>query len=49
MQQFVTGRGRYAHQRNGRPTLEQLGLDIPTEVRRFEEYCSRFGLVRSQT
>ncbi|MCU0772613.1 MAG: sulfotransferase [Verrucomicrobia bacterium] len=44
IQQSAASRGRYGSHRNGRPSLEDLGLDVPTENRRFEEYCSRFGI-----
>jgi len=49
MQQLATHRGRYSSHRNGRPTLAELGLDAQTEIERFAEYCSHFGIASPQT
>jgi hypothetical protein len=48
MQRLAAERARYVPPRNGRPTLQELGLDVSTETRRFEHYCSRFGIARVQ-
>ncbi|HUA65099.1 MAG TPA: sulfotransferase [Alphaproteobacteria bacterium] len=42
MRQFIATRSRYQHRRN--PTLADLGLDVRTETRRFQNYCRRFGI-----
>jgi hypothetical protein len=47
MRGLISGRSRY-HGRNGRPTLADLGVEAPVEARRFERYCSRFGIAFQQ-
>ncbi|MGH8024490.1 MAG: hypothetical protein ACRED1_12960, partial [Limisphaerales bacterium] len=42
MRQFIATRSRYERRRN--PTLADLGLDVKTETRRFQNYCRRFGI-----
>jgi len=46
MQMLADHRGRYVNDRNGRPDLTELGLDVPTEIERFEEYCARYGITQ---
>jgi Sulfotransferase family len=43
MQRLAWSRSRY-RARQASPTLKDLGLDGPSETRRFEPYCSRFGI-----
>jgi hypothetical protein len=43
MQHLAWNRSRY-RRRHASPTLEDLGLDGPALTRRFEAYCSRFGV-----
>jgi Sulfotransferase family len=43
MQRMASNRSRY-QRNNGSPTLAEVGLDGPTEIRRFQSYCSRFGI-----
>jgi hypothetical protein len=43
MQRMASNRSQY-HRRNGSPTLAEIGLDGPTEIGRFQSYCSRFGI-----
>jgi Sulfotransferase family len=47
MQRMASNRSRY-QRNNGSPTLAKLGLDGPTETRRFQSYCSRFGITCQQ-
>jgi hypothetical protein len=47
MQRMASNRSRYRGH-NGSPTLAELGLDGPTETRRFQSYCSRFGITCQQ-
>jgi hypothetical protein len=47
MQRTASNRSRYRGH-NGSPTLAELGLDGPTETRRFQSYCSRFGITCQQ-
>jgi hypothetical protein len=47
MQRTASNRSRYRGH-NGSPTLAELGLDGPTEIRRFRSYCSRFGITCRQ-
>jgi hypothetical protein len=42
MRQFIATRSRYQRRRN--PTPADLGLDVRTETRRFQNYCRRFGI-----
>ncbi len=42
MRQFIATRSRYQRRRN--PSLNDLGLDVRTETRRFQNYCRRFGI-----
>lgn len=42
MRQFVSTRSRYHRKHN--PTLAELGFDVSTETRRFQNYCNRFGI-----
>jgi hypothetical protein len=43
MQRMASNRSRYRGH-NGNPPLAELGLDGPTEIRRFQSNCSRFGV-----
>jgi hypothetical protein len=43
MRRLAGSRSRYRG-RHASPTLADLGLDGPAETRRFEGYCSRFGI-----
>lgn len=43
MRRLVSNRSRY-QRRRANLTLADLGLDVPAEARRFERYCSRFGI-----
>jgi Sulfotransferase family len=43
MQRMTSSRSRY-RRNNGSPTLAEVGLDGPTEIRRFQRYCARFGI-----
>jgi Sulfotransferase family len=43
MRSMTSNRSRYRRP-NGSPTLAEVGLDAPTEARRFQSYCSRFGI-----
>jgi hypothetical protein len=43
MRRLAGNRSRYRG-RQASPTLADLGLDEPAETRRFEAYCSRFGI-----
>jgi hypothetical protein len=47
MQRMASNRSRYRGH-NGNPTLAELGLDGATETRRFQSYCSRFGITCRQ-
>jgi hypothetical protein len=47
MQRMASNRSRY-RRHNGSPTLAEVGLDGPTEIRRFQSYCSRFGIICRQ-
>jgi hypothetical protein len=47
MRHLAANRRRYANGRGTRPTLAEFGLDARTEVRRFENYCSRFSIACS--
>ena len=47
MQRMASNRSRY-RRHNGSPTLAEVGLDGPTEIRRFQSYCSRFGITCQQ-
>jgi hypothetical protein len=47
MQRMASNRSRYRGH-NGSPTLAELGLDGPAEIRRFQSYCSRFGITCQQ-
>jgi hypothetical protein len=47
MQRIALNRSRY-RRHNGSPTLAEVGLDGPTEIRRFQCYCSRFGIACQQ-
>ena len=47
MQRMASNRSKYRGH-NGSPTLAELGLDGPTEIRRFQSYCSRFGITCQQ-
>jgi hypothetical protein len=47
MQRMASNRSRYRGH-NGSPTLAEVGLDGPTETRRFQSYCSRFGIICQQ-
>jgi hypothetical protein len=47
MQRMASNRSRY-QRNNGSPTLAEVGLDGPTETRRFQCYCSRFGITCQQ-
>ena len=47
MQRMASNRSRYRGH-NGSPTLAELGLDGPTEIRRFQSYCSHFGITCQQ-
>jgi Sulfotransferase family len=47
MQRMASNRSRYRGH-NGSPTLAELGLDAATEIRRFQSYCSRFGIACQQ-
>jgi len=42
MRQLIAARSRY--RRRGNPTLADVGLDVAAEVRRFRNYCLRFGI-----
>ena len=42
MRQFISTRSRYHRKHN--PTLAELGFDVSTETRRFQNYCNRFGI-----
>jgi hypothetical protein len=44
MRKLISVRSRYPN-RHSLPTLADLGLNVPTEARRFEDYCSRFGVL----
>jgi hypothetical protein len=48
MEQLAGRRSRYGNgqPRNGHPALTEFGLDDTAEVRRFEGYCTRFGISR---
>ena len=43
MQHLAWNRSRY-RRRHASPTLKDLELDEPALTRRFEAYCSRFGV-----
>ena len=43
MQRVALSRSRYRRSKHS-PTLADLGLDAPADTRRFESYCSRFGI-----
>jgi hypothetical protein len=47
MQRMASNRSRY-QRNNGSPTLAEVGLDGPTEIRRFQRYCARFGITCQQ-
>jgi len=47
MQRMASNRSRY-QRNNGSPTLAKLGLHGTTETRRFQSYCSRFGITCQQ-
>jgi hypothetical protein len=47
MQSMASNRSRYRRP-NGSPTLAEVGLDGPTERRRFQSYCSRFRITCQQ-
>jgi len=47
MSALISNRSRY-HHRKQRPTLADLGVAAPAEARRFENYCSRFGVACGQ-
>lgn len=42
MRQFMGTCSRYRRRRN--PSLAELGLDARTEMQRFQNYCTRFGI-----
>lgn len=42
MRQFISTRTRYHRKHN--PSLADLGFDVSTETRRFQNYCRRFGI-----
>lgn len=44
MRALISMRARYPN-RHTLPTLADLGLSVPTEARRFQDYCSRFGVL----
>ena len=44
MQRVALNRSRYRGNDHS-PTLADLGLDVAADTRRFESYCSRFGIV----
>jgi hypothetical protein len=48
MRQLATSRTRYPG-RNRVPTLQELGIDVPAQERRFEGYCQRFGISSQKT
>jgi hypothetical protein len=43
MRALISSRSRYPRS-GARPTLADLGVEAPAEARRFEHYCSRFGV-----
>jgi hypothetical protein len=43
MRRLASNRSQY-RRKNGSPTLAEVGLDGPAEMRRFQSYCSRFGI-----
>jgi hypothetical protein len=43
MTRLVSNHSRYRRRHN--PTLAELGFDAAAEIRRFETYCQRFGIV----
>jgi len=43
MQRVALSRSRYRRSKHS-PTLADLKLDAPADTRRFESYCSRFGI-----
>jgi hypothetical protein len=47
MQRMASSRSRYRGH-NGSPTLAELGLNGPTELRPFQSYCSRFRITCQQ-
>jgi hypothetical protein len=47
MRQLATSRTRYPG-RNRVPTLQELGIDVPAQERRFEGYCHRFGITNTK-
>jgi hypothetical protein len=49
MQRLVLSRSRYEKRRYASPMLADRGLDGAPEIRRFEGYCSRFGLPCEQS
>ena len=46
MRQLISTRSRYRRRRN--PTLAELGLNVPAEIRQFHDYCLRFGIAYRQ-
>jgi hypothetical protein len=47
MQRMASNRSQYRGH-NASPTLAEVGLDGPTGIRRFQSYCSRFGITSQQ-
>jgi hypothetical protein len=48
MTQLASRRSRYP-KHFATPTLAQLGLDVSAEMRRFDPYCSRFGIGKQES